>query len=387
MLFVFVAGCTGESYNVRVRVPAGTPADASFQLLVTRDCVDEPDPATAILSQTFSEDESSALGDLSPGRYALHVSASTPACGVVARGCETVDLQANGTGDLVVELALLDDTCIGIDGGMDAGSDPDVPDVVMDVSDVPDVPDVVEDVPSDVPEVPDVVEGCELGSYPATVQASLPLHYLRFDEAAGASMAVDTGAGASNLQFSGQMLLGQPGAFATSGTSVGFRGLRDAGAGSVDFLNNRPSHSAFSVEYWMRIEPFETVSLPLMVFTSEEYQVSGFRIGVDEEGNHFFSTRQSVPSGGSLITDPMKVDERWVHIVWVVQDGTLTLYRDGATVLEGISVAFRVGATIAGFGAIQGWSASMDVDEFAYYARALRSDEVTDHYDAAMSCR
>ena len=141
-LLVVVTACSGGEYSVVVRFDPPSLADETRRVEVSlvRDCASQSDtgePAVSALSTLELRRDSTrgTLAPVEPGSYGLYARAWSADCRVIAAGCDTVELEAGGSGELIVTvrpvggpgcgtgLTCDDGSCVGPDAGRDAAVD------------------------------------------------------------------------------------------------------------------------------------------------------------------------------------------------------------------------------------------------------------------------
>lgn len=142
-LALVIGSCEVTGYEVLVRFEAQALADAAVrvELALVPLCDNQPDgsePLNAVLDVSLRATEpATPLGRVAPGSYGLYGRALSSDCRVVASGCEPVQVEAGGTGQLAVSLVAnwgaaclpaqcVNSVCVEADGGTpreDAGVD------------------------------------------------------------------------------------------------------------------------------------------------------------------------------------------------------------------------------------------------------------------------
>ena len=110
---LFLGGCAEGAYDLRVVFdPTSLAEDAvRVEVALVASCGGQtpgeaPIDAVAMVALTRME-QPAALGHAEPGRYGLYARAFDAACGVIASGCQDVELAAGGSGTLVVTVRAL----------------------------------------------------------------------------------------------------------------------------------------------------------------------------------------------------------------------------------------------------------------------------------------
>lgn len=136
-------GCADGSYDVVVRFDPPELGDSveRVEVAFVPGCDGQapgepPDAEEVVLLRRMATSGPMRLGSFEPGSYGLYARGLSDGCRVVASGCSPVELEAGGSGELVVVLGPLDgpgcaageacveETCVAMDSGVpDGGGD------------------------------------------------------------------------------------------------------------------------------------------------------------------------------------------------------------------------------------------------------------------------
>ena len=231
-----------------------------------------------------------------------------------------------------------------------------------------------------------VAAGGASDSYARSVTADGPMHYWRFSESSGSTVAGYTGADSGTL--TGGPTRGQPGAVAGD-SSIGF-----SGSSSQTMYNSTAVEPPFwyTVEAWFRTTTTRGGKI-VGHSTAQTGTGSSSRadhsLYMDNNGRINFGSRQGgarevVTSGSGLNNG------QWHHAVGAVDNGGMRLYIDGVRV--GYRSDVRTGYVADGYwrvggDTLSGWPNrptsdyfAGDIDEVAVYGHSLSANRVRDHY-------
>lgn len=229
-----------------------------------------------------------------------------------------------------------------------------------------------------------VTSGVASATYPAAVVKDGAGSYWRFDDAGSATAADSSGKGKTGT-YSGGVLIGQPGAPAsTSSSAITLDGRDDRVVAAASTFDP----AAFTLESWVKTS--STTGGRLVGLSSSKTGT-----GSTNDRHLYYTDAGRVTFGVSYlgnrtITSPTAYnDNRWHHVV-ATQDATgMRLYVDGVEVASDSAVVDARGYTgywKLGPDNLNGWpgkptSAGLaaSVDEFAVYPVALTPQEVAAH--------
>ena len=205
----------------------------------------------------------------------------------------------------------------------------------------------------------------QVGSYAAMIVADKPSNYWQLDEEAGLT-AVDI-VGGKNGTISGGVTLNQVGAVNRSMTFDGVDDKIDTEAITLPLL--------FTVEAWMKTS---SQSAYKTIISTREASVTGALLfGLNPLGSVFISTDAANAAGTKQYADG-----QWHHIVYIVNNSTVTIYVDN--VLDSVLILSRLAPTSSllsiGRDRIAGAFWPGNLDEIAIYNRALSASEIQSHY-------
>jgi hypothetical protein len=230
-------------------------------------------------------------------------------------------------------------------------------------------------------------EDAPSAGYAEAVMADGPIGWFHLDEQTGTD-AIDSAAGGSDGMYLGEITLGLPGAFLTSGTSVGFAGS-DAGV----LLGDRfpfSGRAKFSLEAW--IQPTNP--------DGNYHEIgSRWRQPSDREGYTWFVTNNDFAferDSGETGSDQNQIAANgvlgsgWSYVVATYDGQTMAIYVNGAPMG---STSSTLSLPIVDVGAIIGAANGSpvatpfngNIDEYAVYDHALSPDRVAAHYTAAIA--
>lgn len=235
-------------------------------------------------------------------------------------------------------------------------------------------------------------DGEDAGGYRAVVLSDHPVGYFPLDEAAGTTLVADVTGGPPATALN-QVTLGEPG---IHGGSAHFTGSIDdyiAVGDRFDFPNGQP----FSFEFWAKptileqayYNPLTKRAFPAgysMYFThSGDGTFASFTwdMGNADASAMLYApfprtTKIPLPDGSTQFFDAGFVGD-WVHVVGVFDGKAMTLYFDGvaaglqsnAIAPTDVAEALRIGYVYLG-----------NLDEIAFYDKALSTDRILAHYHA-----
>jgi hypothetical protein len=223
--------------------------------------------------------------------------------------------------------------------------------------------------------------------YSDVVLADEPEAYYRFEEAAGETVAVNSGtlsseADGTYLPESSSTDVGPSGfgfmGFLPSNRAAIFDGLTTSVTANQPLLD---SLAAFSLEYWVRPADFTATR-------------SGI-IGQNDAVEYGFISPTVIqiwtPNGGSLDTPYLFPRDEWHHVVSTGDGTSLRTYYDGELVATGGGVTANYGSSafnvnIGGGGVFDGTGNFFtgQIDEVALYRKALNAEQVRAHYRAGV---
>ena len=219
-------------------------------------------------------------------------------------------------------------------------------------------------------------------SYADVVLADSPIGYFHLDETSGVD-AIDATGGASGT-YLGNFKLRQPGAFADSGTSVGFDGSN--GGVSLAKRFDFTGTMAYSLEAWIQPGTFDGTFHEIGSRWAQPPDRAGFTWYQQNAGFGF----ERDGSGGELqVPDSSTfVENAWTYVVATYDGTTMAIYVNGrrqAAMLATYSTPEVNLATMIGAANGDPRSATFlgNIDEYAIYDHALSADSVAAHYAAA----
>lgn len=206
------------------------------------------------------------------------------------------------------------------------------------------------------------------GTYGDAVLASMPRAYYRVNETSGSVAKGVIGADAAYVQ---PVTFGQPSLVGADGDhSVSF------GIGGHLQTALQVSSTSLTLEtlYVLAVvNPYASG-----IFSAEEYNSAGFRVGVDGSGSVALWTNQSGGTTGFTQTPgPVTVGVAH-HIAVTLSDTIATIYVDGiATSSRNVDIIQPVSPLDVGF--IDGIDSRSSIDEVAVYDRPLSGTEIAIH--------
>ncbi len=142
-LLLLPAACRDARYRVVVELPGDSSEAERVEVSLLGSCAEanpiEAPPARTVLQIEVdpAAGETPSLGSAPAGRFGLHGRAWRSGCALYAAGCESVRLETDGDGTLVLRLELVpergcaateecrDGRCVPTDGGGDGDGDAD----------------------------------------------------------------------------------------------------------------------------------------------------------------------------------------------------------------------------------------------------------------------
>jgi hypothetical protein len=219
------------------------------------------------------------------------------------------------------------------------------------------------------------------GSYEATLLADGPEAWWRLDDTPGATTMTDA-MGRHDGVYKGTVTLGVTGALATS-TNLAATFDGSSAYAEVPF-SKALNTTNFTVECWLRANPVTTTLCPFSSFTDSPARGYLVQSAVGEWYYLYGDGSNLNPAFGS---DALY--GKWVHLA-VTYDGRLfSGYLNGR--LDGLdnqpfvannSAPFRIGLDQIGNNWGDYWNG--DIDDVAFYQKALTADQIAAHYAAAL---
>ncbi|QIK65377.1 PKD domain-containing protein [Nocardioides sp. HDW12B] len=223
-------------------------------------------------------------------------------------------------------------------------------------------------------------------AYARSVAADGPMHYWRFSESSGSTVAGYTGR--ENGTLAGSPTRGQP------GVVPGDASIRFDGTSSQRMANAAAAEGPFwyTVEAWFNTTTNrggKIVGYGNSQSGTSSSSQSDHALYMDNSGRIIFGSRQG--GGNQVLASGSGLNNgQWHQAVGVVTNGGMSLYIDGAR--TGYRSDVRTGASFNGFWRVggdnlSGWSSrpSSDyfagsIDEVAVYGHGLSSSRIRDHY-------
>jgi hypothetical protein len=220
------------------------------------------------------------------------------------------------------------------------------------------------------------------------IMRDTPVAYFPLDEPAQSIEVIDQVHSVRALVV-GPVTLGVPGVARTSasfpGTGTSDESIRSAGGAGYDFTGGKP----FSVEAWVRPKRFDGTYSNVVL---KKVNGNGYELYFARSGNVVTATFQvgSSDSQTATATAPLptvdldggQITRTWVHLVGTFDATTLTLFIDGKP------ASAASAATPAGFptdstsGLLIGDLYAGEIDEVAFYDKALSPSQIEAHYAA-----
>jgi hypothetical protein len=222
------------------------------------------------------------------------------------------------------------------------------------------------------------------GSYGEVIVGDAPEAWWRLDEPAGAGTLTDA-MGRHDGAFKGGVTLGRPGVIVgdtnTAATFDGFSGYAE-----IPFSKSLNT-SAFTVECWAKAEAVVPELAAVGSFTQPPGR--GFSIQKSSDGQYYYMFGDGQSTSITYITGSDAIYTNWTHLA-VTYDGTNYIgYLNGvfdagatAPVIPNNVAPFRIGYDQSGDGWNDFWNG--DIDEVAYYQKALTEEQIAAHYAAGL---
>jgi hypothetical protein len=222
------------------------------------------------------------------------------------------------------------------------------------------------------------------GSYGQVITADGPEAWWRLDEPAGSTTLVDA-MGRHDGVYKTGVTLGTPGVLVGDTNSAA---TFDGASGYAEVPYSKGLNTTnFTVECWVRADPVAPSLCPLGSFTQPPGRGYLFEKSADGLWYYFFG--DGVDQVVYYISGSDAIYSAWTHLAITYDGSTFTGYVNGtldaaaAVSLVPNNVApFRIGYDQPGNGWNDYWSG--DIDEVAFYQKALTADQIAAHYAAAL---
>jgi hypothetical protein len=236
------------------------------------------------------------------------------------------------------------------------------------------------------------------GGYSAAVGADSPTAYWRLGEAAGSSTALDSSGNGKNGTYSGGTGLGAAGAVGGSDTALNLDGSSGYMEAPSSATLNSPS-TGLTLEAWVKPPSASSSAFSsqrpvvLKSFTSHSNPYYQYGIFLWDDTSHPKDVSVVLAVGGSYVRYDFAgtgwTYDAWNHLVVTWDGSTVTLYRNGATVVtmsqSGSISSYATPIDIGAYANLAKNSSYLfpgQIDEVAVYNHTLTAARVQAHYSA-----
>jgi hypothetical protein len=237
-------------------------------------------------------------------------------------------------------------------------------------------------VPSSVATITVIVPAA--GSYEATIAGDGPEAWWRLDEPAGATTLTDA-MGRHDGVYKGGVTLAAAGVLAgdtnTAATFDGFSGYAEVPFSKALNTTN------FTVECWVRANSVAAALCPVASFTQPPGR--GYLLQKSADGLWYYIFGDGVDSAVLVVSGSDAIYGKWTHLALTFDGINFTGYVNG--VLDSLAnppivpnnvAPLRIGLDQTGNGWNDYWNG--DIDEVAFYQKALTADQIAAHYAAGL---